>query len=49
LPGAWTDIDGPDPFLALSAGRSYFRVDDLLQMVVSLRGIEVAGVNEITP
>ena len=32
LPAIWTDVDGPDPFLVLSAGRAYFRPQDLLQL-----------------
>jgi hypothetical protein len=33
LPATWTDVDGPDPFLALAAGRTHFRVEDLLALV----------------
>ena len=36
LPASWTDVDGADPFLVLSAGRSYFRGEDLLQLAVML-------------
>jgi hypothetical protein len=32
LPAAWTDVEGPDPFLALAAGRTFFRVADLLAL-----------------
>lgn len=32
LPAGWTDVEEPDAFLALSAGRSLFRVDDLLAL-----------------
>lgn len=33
LPLAWTDAAGEDdPFLVFSAGRSYFRVEDLLRL-----------------
>jgi hypothetical protein len=32
LPASWTDVGGPDPFLVLSAGRSYFRPEDLRQL-----------------
>jgi len=34
LPASWTDVDGPDPFLVLSAGRSWFRTEDLLQLTL---------------
>jgi len=33
LPTAWTNAAAPNPFDAVSAGRSAFRVDDLLQLV----------------
>ena len=33
LPTAWTSVAPPDAFVALSAGRSHFRVEDLLQLV----------------
>jgi hypothetical protein len=33
LPAAWTSMALPTPFEALSAGRSHFRVEDLLQLV----------------
>jgi hypothetical protein len=32
LPAGWTDVDDPDPFVAMSAGRSLFRVEDLLAL-----------------
>jgi hypothetical protein len=33
LPAAWTDAGAPNAFVTLSAGRSYFLVEDLLQLV----------------
>ncbi|MBI2527758.1 MAG: hypothetical protein HYV93_17465 [Candidatus Rokubacteria bacterium] len=33
LPTAWTSIANPDPFVAVSAGRSFFRIHDLLALV----------------
>jgi hypothetical protein len=30
VPANWTDVEGPEAFVALSAGRSLFRVEDLL-------------------
>jgi hypothetical protein len=33
MPAAWTDVEGPDPFLVVSAGRTSFRVEDLLALV----------------
>jgi hypothetical protein len=32
LPASWTDVEGPDPFVAQSAGRSLFRPSDLLAL-----------------
>ena len=47
---AWTDAGDPDVFVALAAGRSAFRVEDLLvlvELVDGLRGLgEVAGCKE---
>lgn len=37
LPASWTDVEGPDPFIELGEGRSYFRVDDLLDLAGLLR------------
>jgi hypothetical protein len=33
LPIAWSNIGTPDAFEVISAGRSHFRVEDLLQLV----------------
>ena len=32
VPAGWTDVEGPEPFVTLSAGRSLFRVEDLLAL-----------------
>lgn len=32
VPAAWTSLGGVDPFVKMSAGRSLFRVDDLLRL-----------------
>ena len=32
LPASWTNIDGPDLFFEISAGRSHFKVEDLLAL-----------------
>jgi len=37
LPATWTDVEGPDPFLVLAAGRACFRVEDLLLLAELLR------------
>ena len=43
LPARWTDFAEPDPFLAISDGRSAFRVVDLLALADLLSGLEAAG------
>src|SRR6266550_3040741 len=43
LPANWTDVDGPDPFLVLSAGRSHFRPEDLIQLALLLTRLKRAG------
>jgi hypothetical protein len=32
LAASWTDIIGVDPFVAMAAGRSLFRVTDLIEL-----------------
>jgi hypothetical protein len=39
LPAAWTDVFSPDPFVILSAGRSAFRVCDLLELTRLIAGL----------
>jgi hypothetical protein len=36
VPAGWTDVDPPDPFVVVAAGRSAFRVDDLLALALLL-------------
>ncbi len=33
IPAGWTDLEPPDPFVTISAGRSPFRLEDLLELV----------------
>jgi hypothetical protein len=33
IPLAWTDAKGVDPFLEISGGRSFFRLEDLLRLM----------------
>ena len=44
LPASWTDVEGPDPFLVISAGRSHFRVKDLLVLAAVLREFKAGEV-----
>ncbi|MFN2505338.1 MAG: DUF5372 family protein [Acidimicrobiales bacterium] len=39
VPAGWTDIDPADPFVVIAAGRSPFRVDDLLSLASLLDGL----------
>jgi uncharacterized protein DUF5372 len=43
LPGAWTDVAAPDPFVVVAAGRSPFRVADLLDVAAVLDGLGRPG------
>jgi Family of unknown function (DUF5372) len=43
LPSAWTDAGGVDVFVALAAGRSALRVEDLLVVVELIDGLRRAG------
>ena len=38
LPARWTNALGEDPVVAVSAGRSHFRVADLLELAKLVRG-----------
>jgi hypothetical protein len=39
VPAGWTDVDPPDPFVVIAAGRSAFRAADLLALACLLDGI----------
>jgi hypothetical protein len=53
MPAGWTDVDPPDPYVVLSAGRSIFRIEDLLALALLLDGLRAASstghVKRITP
>jgi hypothetical protein len=54
LPRGWTSAADADPFVALAAGRSAVRVEDLLALVELLDRVRAAGaagraVREILP
>jgi hypothetical protein len=42
LPRAWTDAADPDVFVMLAAGRSPFRVEDLLVLAELIDGLGVS-------
>jgi Family of unknown function (DUF5372) len=37
LPASWTDVDAPEPFIVIAAGRCYFRPADLWALVELIR------------
>ena len=42
MPRAWTDLGDGDPFVMVAAGRSVFRVEDLLAVVELIAGLRGA-------
>jgi hypothetical protein len=53
LPAGWTNVEAPDAFAVMSAGRSLFRPVDLLALADLLEGLRPAkqrhGVRQTTP
>jgi len=49
LPAVWTDVVGADPFLVLAGGRSLFRVQELLSLVLLVKQLRGNAVSEILP
>ena len=43
LPAGWTDVQGPDPFRVLAAGRTFFRVENLLALAALLEQLSGGG------
>jgi hypothetical protein len=39
VPAGWTDVGGEDPFVVVGAGRSPFRMVDLLELCRLIAGI----------
>ena len=42
VPANWTDAAEVDPFVVVAAGRSLFRITDLLELVQLIQGVEPA-------
>ena len=40
IPAGWTDLEPPEPFVTISAGRSPFRQEDLLELVRLVAGLK---------
>jgi hypothetical protein len=51
LPAEWTDVVPADPFVVVSAGRSPFRVSDLVELSVLVAELTARrpSVKQITP
>jgi Family of unknown function (DUF5372) len=53
LPASWTDVEEPDAFTVMSAGRSLFRPEDLLALADLLESLRLTrrgrGVRQTTP
>jgi hypothetical protein len=43
VPAAWTSACAPDPVVAVSAGRSPFRVGDLVELARLIDGLQRGG------
>jgi hypothetical protein len=42
VPARWTDVAPEDPFVVTAAGRSYFRMDDLRELVALVARLTAA-------
>jgi Family of unknown function (DUF5372) len=47
LPASWTDVEETDAFMAVSAGRSLFRPEDLLALADLLDSLGSASGNRV--
>ena len=43
MPVAWTSLATADPFVVVAAGRSLFRLHDLIALVALLRDLKAEG------
>jgi hypothetical protein len=43
ISAGFTDLSAPDPFVVQAAGRSYFRVPELLELVRLIAGLREQG------
>lgn len=41
IPASWTDVAEVDPFVVVAAGRSLFRISDLLELAQLTQKVEV--------
>lgn len=49
VPSEWTSMAVPDPFVSIAAGRSCFRITDLLELVQMIARGEDRSVKDIMP
>jgi Family of unknown function (DUF5372) len=47
LPTSWTDAGAIDPFVTLAAGRSLFRVADLIELAKQIEGLKLDRVEDV--
>jgi hypothetical protein len=40
IPASWTDVAEVDPFVVVAAGRSLFRISDLLELAQLIQGVK---------
>jgi hypothetical protein len=40
MPACWTSVAPTDPFVAIAAGRSYFRLEDLVKLADLLEALK---------
>ena len=49
VPASWTDLAPEDPLVGVAAGRSLFRVVDLIELAELVERVRSASVKGITP
>ena len=47
IPAAWTSLGPPDPWIDLAAGRSLFRIEDLLRLADLIASLGEEGSNAV--
>jgi hypothetical protein len=47
MPAAWTSVESIDPFVKVSAGRSPFRLADLLELSRIIREVKICNAKNV--
>jgi Family of unknown function (DUF5372) len=47
IPAHWTNLVGEDPFVAVAAGRAYFRPQELLQLGELIQALKSAKAGKV--